>query len=29
VAQRFFTSNMSEDEFLAALDNAWAKANGR
>ncbi|MDR3114138.1 MAG: ABC transporter substrate-binding protein [Treponema sp.] len=29
VAQRFFTSNMSEGEFLAALDQAWAKANGR
>jgi raffinose/stachyose/melibiose transport system substrate-binding protein len=29
VAQRFFTSTMSEGEFLAALDEAWAKANGR
>ncbi|MDR2094040.1 MAG: ABC transporter substrate-binding protein [Treponema sp.] len=29
VAQRFFTSKMSEGEFLAALDQAWAKANGR
>jgi raffinose/stachyose/melibiose transport system substrate-binding protein len=29
VAQRFFTSRMSEAEFLAALDEAWAKASGR
>ncbi|MDR3145348.1 MAG: ABC transporter substrate-binding protein [Treponema sp.] len=29
VAQRFFTSKMSENEFLAALDKAWANANGR
>ncbi|MDR0690285.1 MAG: ABC transporter substrate-binding protein [Spirochaetaceae bacterium] len=29
VAQRFFTSKMTEAEFLAALDTAWAKANGR
>jgi raffinose/stachyose/melibiose transport system substrate-binding protein len=29
VAQRFFTSNMSEGEFLTALDEAWAKANRR
>jgi raffinose/stachyose/melibiose transport system substrate-binding protein len=29
VAQRFFTSRMRETEFLAALDEAWAKANGR
>lgn len=28
-AQRFFTSKMTEAEFLAALDTAWAKANGR
>ena len=29
VAQRFFTSKMSGAEFLAALDEAWAKASGR
>jgi raffinose/stachyose/melibiose transport system substrate-binding protein len=29
VAQQFFTSKMSPQEFLVALDNAWAKANGR
>jgi raffinose/stachyose/melibiose transport system substrate-binding protein len=29
VAQRFFTSKMTEAEFLAALDTAWAKATGR
>jgi raffinose/stachyose/melibiose transport system substrate-binding protein len=29
VAQRFFTSKMSETEFLDALDKAWAKAAGR
>lgn len=27
VAQEFFTSSMNEDEFLQALDNAWAEAN--
>jgi raffinose/stachyose/melibiose transport system substrate-binding protein len=27
VAQQFFASKMSADEFLAALDNAWAAAN--
>jgi raffinose/stachyose/melibiose transport system substrate-binding protein len=29
VAQQFFTSKQSPQEFLAALDRAWAKANGR
>jgi raffinose/stachyose/melibiose transport system substrate-binding protein len=29
VAQRFFTSKMTGVEFLNALDEAWAKANGR
>jgi raffinose/stachyose/melibiose transport system substrate-binding protein len=28
VAQQFFASTMSEAEFLAALDKAWAAANG-
>jgi raffinose/stachyose/melibiose transport system substrate-binding protein len=28
-AQRFFTSNMSPEAFLVALDEAWAEANGR
>jgi raffinose/stachyose/melibiose transport system substrate-binding protein len=27
VAQQFFASKMSANEFLAALDNAWAAAN--
>jgi raffinose/stachyose/melibiose transport system substrate-binding protein len=29
VAQQFFTSKQSTQEFLTALDKAWAKANGR
>jgi raffinose/stachyose/melibiose transport system substrate-binding protein len=29
VAQQFFTSKMSPEEFLAAMDNAWAAATGR
>jgi raffinose/stachyose/melibiose transport system substrate-binding protein len=29
VAQQFFTSKMSAEEFLAALDKAWAVANNR
>jgi raffinose/stachyose/melibiose transport system substrate-binding protein len=29
VAQQFFTSKMTPQEFLTALDSAWAKANGR
>jgi raffinose/stachyose/melibiose transport system substrate-binding protein len=29
VAQRFFTSQMTPEEFLAAMDKAWAAANGR
>jgi raffinose/stachyose/melibiose transport system substrate-binding protein len=29
VAQQFFASKMSEAEFLAALDKAWAAANNR
>ncbi len=29
VAQRFFTSKMSPEEFLTELDKAWAAANGR
>ncbi|WP_010257268.1 ABC transporter substrate-binding protein [Treponema primitia] len=28
-AQQFFTSKMTPQEFLVALDNAWAKASGR
>ena len=27
VAQEFFTSDMSCEDFLAALDDAWAQAN--
>ncbi|MDR0642313.1 MAG: ABC transporter substrate-binding protein [Treponema sp.] len=29
VAQQFFTSKQTTQEFLIALDKAWAKANGR
>jgi raffinose/stachyose/melibiose transport system substrate-binding protein len=29
LAQQFFTSKMSPQEFLVALDKAWAQANGR
>jgi raffinose/stachyose/melibiose transport system substrate-binding protein len=29
VAQQFFTSKQNTQEFLVALDKAWAKANGR
>jgi raffinose/stachyose/melibiose transport system substrate-binding protein len=29
VAEQFFTSKQSPQEFLQALDSAWAKANGR
>jgi raffinose/stachyose/melibiose transport system substrate-binding protein len=29
VAQQFFTSKQNPQEFLIALDKAWAKANGR
>jgi raffinose/stachyose/melibiose transport system substrate-binding protein len=29
VAQQFFTSKMSPQDFLAALDKAWASATGR
>ncbi|MDR3338095.1 MAG: extracellular solute-binding protein [Treponema sp.] len=29
VAQQFFASRMNADEFLAALDKAWAAANNR
>lgn len=29
VAQQFFTSNMTAEEFLIVLDRAWAQATGR
>jgi raffinose/stachyose/melibiose transport system substrate-binding protein len=29
VAQQFFTSKMTPQEFLVALDNAWARASGK